>query len=252
MAAAPSVPAATKDAALPVYPRMTPNTSESEEWWTAVDNMLNKSDHGWLVRGVTPPMLAKQTTAVDLTALTELTVPAMDHAAYLPIVRHNQMIAEKRAENTARTQLLHGQLDQYAMTMASILAAALRPNVELLLKEMEAASPLTRVVGSHDGYEMLKQLRAKKAVPSAIEKFSNRFHEKQWETMRDEQLPNGCSSQQYAQKVNKLMNDHLPHFKTINLSGVNLGNALIDFMPRAVAQEGRALVRELSYGSWDA
>ena len=246
MAAAPSVPAATKDAALPVYPRMTPNTSESEEWWTAVDNMLNKSDHGWLVRGVTPPMLAKQTTAVDLTALTELTVPAIDQPACLPIVRHNQMIAEKRAENTARTQLLHGQLDQYAMTMASILAAALRPNAELLLKELEAASPLTRVVGSHDGYEMLKQLRAKKAVPSAIEKISNRFHEKQWETMRDEQLPNGCSSQQYAQKVNKLMKDHLPHFKTINLSGDNLGNALIDFMPRAVAQEGRALVRELT------
>ena len=47
-------------------------------------------------------------------------------------------------------------------------------------------------------------------------------------------------------KVNKLMKDHLPHFKTINLSGVNLGNALIDFMPRAVAQEGRALVRELT------
>ena len=105
------------------------------------------------------------------------------------------------------------------------------------MKELEAASPLARVAGSHDGYEMLKQLRAKKAVPSAIEKISNRFHEKQWETMRDEQLPNGCSSQQYAQKVNKLMNDHLPHFKTINLSGVNLGNALIDFMPRAVTHK---------------
>ena len=122
MAAAPSMPAAaTKDASLPVYPRMTPNTSESEEWWTAVDNILSKSDHGWLVRGVTPPWLAKQTTPVDLTALTEMAVPAMDQAAYLPIVRHNQMIAEKKAENLARLQLKEGQLDQYAMTMASML-----------------------------------------------------------------------------------------------------------------------------------
>ena len=65
------------------------------------------------------------------------------------------------------------------MTMASMLAAALRPNAELLLKELEAAAPLTRVPGSHDGYKMLARLRAKKAVPSAIEKISNRFHEKQ-------------------------------------------------------------------------
>ena len=91
-----------------------------------MDNILSKSDHGWLVRGVTPPWLAKQTTPVDLTALTEMTVPAMDHASYLPVVRHNQMIAEKKAENRSRAKLLEGQLDQYAMTMASMLAAALR------------------------------------------------------------------------------------------------------------------------------
>ena len=121
MAAAPTVPAAAKDAVLPVYPRMTPNTSESEEWWTTVDNMSNKSDHGWLVRNATPPWLEKQTTPVDLTALAELTVPAVDQPAYLPIVRHNQMIAEKRAENMARAKLLEGQLDQYAMTMASMV-----------------------------------------------------------------------------------------------------------------------------------
>ena len=81
------------------------------------------------------------------------------------------------------------------MTMASLLAAALRPNAELLLKELEKAAPLTRVTGAVDGYKMLELLRARRAVPSAIEKISCRFHERAWEQMRDEQLPDGCSSQ---------------------------------------------------------
>ena len=70
--------AAAKDDSLPVYPRMTPNTSEAEEWWTLVDNLLNKSDHGWFVRGGVPPWLEKQTTPTDVSALAVLTVPATD------------------------------------------------------------------------------------------------------------------------------------------------------------------------------
>ena len=63
--------------------------------------------------------------------------------------------------------------------------------------------------------------------------------------MRDEKLPNGCSSQQYADKVNTLMKDHLPHLTSVDLSGIKLSKAIINFMPAACATEGRALAREL-------
>ena len=145
MAATSLEAAASKNAGLPVYPRMTPNSSESEEWWTSVDNTLNKTDHGWFVRGAIPPWLENQTTLTDLTAFTVLVVPAADTAGYLATMRHNQMVGEKQAENVARKKLMEGQTDQYAMTMASLLAAALRPHAELLLKELEKAAPLTRV-----------------------------------------------------------------------------------------------------------
>ena len=102
--------------------------------------------------------------------------------------------------------------------MASLLAASLRPHAELLLKELQTAAPLAGIVGQYDGYEMLKHLRARLSVPSSIQNISKKFHEKAWETMRDESLPNGCSSQQYTQKVNTLMKDHLPHFKTVSSS----------------------------------
>ena len=63
--------------------------------------------------------------------------------------------------------------------------------------------------------------------------------------MRDQKLPNGCSSQMFTDKVNTLLKDHLPHLESVDLSGTKLCKAIVNFMPAACATEGRALVREL-------
>ena len=131
------------------------------------------------------------------------------------------------------------------MIFASVLAAALRPNAELLLNELQDSCALAGITGQHDGYAMLKAMRLKAALHSVIQDLSARFHESAWESMRDQKLPNGCSSQMFSDKVNTLLKDHLPHLESVDLTGTKLSKAIVNFMPAACATEGRALMREL-------
>jgi hypothetical protein len=47
-------------------------------------------------------------------------------------------------------------------------------------------------------------------------------------------LPDGCSSQDYADKCNGLLTNHLPYFKTIRLEGELLSETYLDFFPEAL------------------
>ena len=134
---------------------------------------LKQTDHGWFERGTQPPWLAKQTVLTDLTGLAEVTLPAPTDGAYLNAVRYNMMIRDKESENTARDELGLGQRRHYAMVFASVLAASLRPNTELLLKELQSTCRLVGITGQHDGYAMLKAMRLKAALPSAIQNISS-------------------------------------------------------------------------------
>ena len=49
----------------------------------------------------------------------------------------------------------------------------------------------------------------------------------------------------FSDKVNTLLKDHLPHLKSVDLSGTKMSKAIVNFTPAACATEGRALMREL-------
>ena len=54
---------------------------------------------------------------------------------------------------------------------------------------------------------------------------SSEWHEEQWQLMRDTKLPDRCSSQEYVDKCNSLISDHLPYFRTVRLEGEELSHA---------------------------
>eukprot|EP00965_Chrysotila_dentata_P235470 6200775-Pleurochrysis_carterae.AAC.1 len=63
--------------------------------------------------------------------------------------------------------------------------------------------------------------------------------------MRDELLPDNCSGQEIADKVNKLIRDHNPYIQ-VHYAGERLGRRIIKlFLPAALAGEVRALLRDL-------
>eukprot|EP00965_Chrysotila_dentata_P134643 4453907-Pleurochrysis_carterae.AAC.1 len=62
--------------------------------------------------------------------------------------------------------------------------------------------------------------------------------------MRDELLPDNCSGQDFADKLNVLIRDHNPYIQ-VPYVGERLGRLVIKILPNALAGEGRALLREL-------
>eukprot|EP00965_Chrysotila_dentata_P143798 4751343-Pleurochrysis_carterae.AAC.1 len=69
-------------------------------------------------------------------------------------------------------------------------------------------------------------------------------HEREIERMRDEILPDNCTGQDFADKVNTLIRDHNPYVQ-VTYVGERLGRLIINFLPTGLAGEGRALLREL-------
>ena len=231
---------------LPEYPGVDPVEKELEEWWKATQSVLDRTDHGHYDRGEVPPRLEKDTALRDVTAIGEkLALPATTEPTYMGIVRHNAGIEAILAENEARKALVVNSRASAAKALASLLADCLRPTAELLLLELQAACPLAGRAGCHDGYAMLARLRALRTLKRPQVKRSSKFHEQQWEAMRDSALMDGCSSQVFAEKVNVLLKEHRPHFKKVRLDGEDLAEAIIDFMPKKIGHLGRALYREL-------
>eukprot|EP00965_Chrysotila_dentata_P128000 4232540-Pleurochrysis_carterae.AAC.1 len=60
--------------------------------------------------------------------------------------------------------------------------------------------------------------------------------------MRDELLPDNCTGQEFADKVNTLIRDHNPYLQ-MPYVGERLWRLIIKFLPAALPGEGRALLR---------
>eukprot|EP00966_Prymnesium_polylepis_P149023 3442978-Prymnesium_polylepis.1 len=73
------------------------------------------------------------------------------------------------------------------------------------------------------------------SLPSAPAKDrSFKWHEEMYYSMLKSKLPDGCSSQDYADKCNDLKTKHLPYFKTSSLKGEHLSEAYIEFLPESL------------------
>ena len=86
---------------------------------------------------------------------------------------------------------------------------------------------------------MFKALRARKSTSRPSRVRSSEYHEEQYRIMRSTRLADGCSSQDFADKCNMLVSDHLPYFQTVKLEGADLIDAFIAFLPEALAGDGR-------------
>ena len=62
--------------------------------------------------------------------------------------------------------------------------------------------------------------------------------------MRDTHLPDGCAVKDYTDKVNELLDLHLPHFVNIKLEGAQLSKAIVNFMPLALKQKSLDIIEQ--------
>jgi hypothetical protein len=228
---------------LPVHPGNDCSAKEEDDWWRQADAAVDATDSAYFLVGAMPPRLAylKQR---DLSGYTRVAVPVATEKGYLHSMDHNRKVDEAVAQNETRKAQIDDIQLRVSIALARAMDSSLRPNAASLLFSLQAAYPnaaLTAARGYpvHNGHAMFNELRKRKSTSRPSRVRSAEYHEDQYSLMRSTRLPDGCSSQDFADKCNMLVSDHLPYFQTVKLEGANLVDAFISFLPEALAGDGR-------------
>jgi hypothetical protein len=229
---------------LTAFPAQDPPESLLKEWIEHNDPIVRHA-FGALLRGETPTALLKlqDSATADLSDLAEIVIAA-DMAADVRAraQMHNctvrKLERDKRAAQFEFAQRLRDHRDQ----LAKLLEKSLRPNAELRYKVLAAAHK----DGAHNAFKgdlMYNDLLALQGKSGVHEEVVD--HEKALELIRDSPLPDGCSSQIFANVINTVIRDHLPHLERAFDGTAGFSRWIVRRMPPQNQAEGRALIREL-------
>eukprot|EP00966_Prymnesium_polylepis_P220122 5092168-Prymnesium_polylepis.1 len=126
-------------------------------------------------------------------------------------IEHNRRIKAAVAENARRATVYKDYEKRSAQALATALDTALRPKAGSLLSRLKRkfrddADSQKMGCDVYDGHAMVLEMRALRANSSAApaKVRSHEFHEGQYAVMKATKLPDGCSSQEYADKCNQL------------------------------------------------
>jgi hypothetical protein len=228
-------------AAIAVFPGEYPTDKDLTDWLEVVLPALRLS-YGAIMRGSTPSHLVHlEHGADDLSGYTVLPADAQGLNA-AQIQQHNRRVVEATAARDARAATLLTGLREHKDQLAQVMIAALRPKAPLRLERLLVTH---RIAGSGccDGAGMIRDLEALKGTTSQVEE--TRDHDRAVEHMRDNPLCDGCAASEFADRVNTLVSEHVPHLERPLTAGA-LGKFIIKLMPPANAAEGRSLIRRLS------
>ena len=231
-----------KTADLTEYPAEDPTRAQLEDWFDRNVPALVRSGYGPAMRGDHPGALLPLAAAAEVPDIPPLTAAQRREVSPTEAARHDQLVEKTRRDRALAARQLHAQLQEYHNRFAAILESAMRPKASMRLKALQRNHQVTGVAGCYNGGAMWRELSLLRNTANRLEDM--RDHDRAVEAMRDNPLHDGCSAQDFADKVNKLTRDHL-RFLERPLQGVALGKFIVNLMPNANQAEGRALVREL-------
>lgn len=235
----------------PMFPCEDPTHPELDKYFRTFDDELKNHESSYLIRGETPPSLIGVAEGIDMTTLVEL--PEPDAAALanetmkskMDRVKFNLQISQTVRAEKARQDRFDAGIADLKNSLASVIASTMRDSAPGRLRSLKKACEMDHSGKSHDGVKMYNTIVALKSEDGPTAKRSSKWHEQQYNKMCTEQLPDHCSAEQYAKKINNLMEIHLPNFKKIRLEGRDLSEVYIDWMPHYNATDGRGLLRSL-------
>ena len=237
-----NVDVGVKAADLSEYPAEDPTRAQLEDWYDRNVPALVRSGYGPAMRGDHPGALLPLAAAAEVPDIPPLTAAQRREVSPTEAARHDQLVEKTRRDRALAARQLHAQLQEYHNRFAAILESAMRPKASMRLKALQRNHQVTGVAGCYNGGAMWRELALLRNTANRLEDM--RDHDRAVEAMRDSPLQDGCSAQDFADKVNKLTRDHL-RFLERPLQGVALSKFIVNLMPNANQAEGRALIREL-------
>ena len=227
-------------ASIPLYPGEKPTYRDLQQWSISAKNILNRTIFGPALRGETPPQLMALTGKRDV-GITVLTAEQREKCSPLDIARYDQMVAKAKMDEDVRLKQLAIGEKEYKNKLAALLESALRPKAGLLLRRLQTAHK-DLYSDTYDGVAMWKELIAQADEPSTLAE--KREHDRVIEAARDTPLQDGCTAQEFSDKINKLLTDHLP-YGTHKYEGQDLGLFIFELLPDANRIEKRIAITEM-------
>jgi hypothetical protein len=211
-------PAAQRLLVISVHPGEDAAAKQEDDWWRSLNHVLSNVDAIHFIAGKTPPRLSSP-EPTDLTDFVRVPLPASSDtnaATISAAMKHNQLVKTSHAENVRKRILLDDYRQRSAQALYTALDAALRLKAGSLLSRLmkahrDATASTAMGTDVYDGHEMIKSMRtARNAGAAPARSRSYKWHEEQSRTMQATALPDHCSSQDFADKLNLLTETHLP------------------------------------------
>ena len=227
---------------IPAHPGEDAAAKQEDDWWRVFNAVISNTDAIHFIAKKTPPRLHALEPA-DLSGFSAVVVPPPGSESYTvgaatAAMDHNRKVRAAIAENDRRRVSLKDYEQRSAQALATALDTSLRPkSASLLLRLQSKFKDGTRSseLGTdvHDGHAMVREMRALRVASASrpARGRSYKWHEEQYRNMLSTVLPDGCSSQDYADKCNDLEVNHLPYFKTVVLDKDTLSAAFLEFLP---------------------
>ena len=231
---------------IPDFPCEEPSEKELTDFLQEAMPMLKRAGYAPILRRECPPTLLHLKGAEMVPAA--LTTEELTTAGPVESAKHERLCQKLIRSNTQRELQLTECMRGIRTQLHAMVEISMRVRAPLRLAELEHANPEKDakgdpIPGVHDGVGMLADLCKLAGTVGLLD--DPRDHDREVEKMRDTQLPDGCAAQDYSDKVNRLVQDHL-NFLERPLTGDNLGKFLIRLIPAANAAEGRTILRDLT------
>ena len=157
--------------------------------------------------------------------------------------KHNNMVKRLTLENAQRISEGTAVVAQCRNLFASAIILSMRPKAPLRLSELLTKHEVASKPGTYNGTQMWKDLLAMKGKRSDFQ--DQLDHDRALELLRDRQLADGCSVQDYSDKVNMLRQHHMPYLQRPFRDDEAVAEFFIDLMPAKNDTDGRLLKKEL-------
>ena len=221
---------------LPEWPSEVLSAQQLEEYFKKADPLVVSRGYDYDLRGECRPDLMRFNRLHDTTGLTQLT--ESQAGGLLAMQKHNNTLINRLTrENAQFIAEGNAAIAQARNLFASAIILSMRPKAPLRLQELLTKHEVRTKPGTYHGTNMWKDLLALKGGRSDFE--DQLDHDRALELLRDRQLPDGCSVQDFSDKVNMLRQHHMPYLQRPFKDDAAIAEFFIDLMPAKNDTDGR-------------
>ena len=185
----------------PSFPCEDPTHPEIDKYFRHFDDEFKNHESIHLIMGTTPPSLIGFSGVINTVALVPIPEPVTQEEidadstkAKVERIKFNLQCEQTLRAEKGRQQRYDAGIAELKNQLASIIANTMRDTAPARLRALKKMCEMDTDGKSHDGIKMYTILTALKTEDGPTASRSHKWHEKQFNVMNAEQLPDHCTA----------------------------------------------------------